>query len=438
MSGSAIRQDTGKIWYNGHGLYTRMKPAKEQRTVRPFSLLIKPASADCNLRCEYCFYLRKSALYPAESQHRMPDKVLEALIAGYLKTEQPGYVFAWQGGEPSLMGVDFFRRVTDLQQQYGTKGCSISNALQTNATLLDEDLCHHLARYRFLTGVSLDGPPVLHDRYRKSADGRGTYRQVMKGIENLRKCGAEFNALVLVNAENAGYPGEVYRQLCELGIQYHQYIPCVEFDPSGKPMPFTITGEQWGRFLCGIFDQWVSRDINRVSVRLFDSLLAFMLEGTYTSCTLAGHCCQYFVVEYNGDVYPCDFFVEPGRRLGNILENTWEEMQASAAYLDFGALKHRWNPQCSTCSWLAYCSGDCLKHRIYGGMPPENTSWLCPGWEMFYRHAIPSLREIALSIRQKNGGGRSVGSLFTDTAFGRNDPCFCGSGEKYKKCHGRV
>ncbi|MCJ7810094.1 MAG: radical SAM protein, partial [Desulfobulbaceae bacterium] len=285
--------------------------------MKPFSLLIKPASADCNLGCEYCFYLDKCRLYPETSRHRMSEGVLEQLVKSYLATSQPVYVFGWQGGEPLLMGVDFFRKITEFQQQYGKKGHIVSNGLQTNATLIDDEIADHLARYRFLLGCSLDGPAEAHNQYRKTAGGRSTHGEVLKGIETLVRHDVEFNILVLVSRANVGQPAKVYDYLVDRGYRFQQYIPCVEFDPDGNLLPFAITGEEWGSFMCQLFDRWYTRDTQRVSIRHFDAVLHKIIQNRDQVCSLARNCCQYFVVEYNGDIYPCDFFVEGRFKIGN-------------------------------------------------------------------------------------------------------------------------
>ncbi|MHB1191375.1 MAG: anaerobic sulfatase maturase [Armatimonadota bacterium] len=342
---------------------------------------MKPASADCNLRCEYCFYLEKSALYP-EGAHRMSDEVLERLVSGYMATDQPVYAFGWQGGEPTLMGVDFFRRVTELQQKHGRPGSTVSNGLQTNATLIDDDLAGHLSRYNFLLGVSIDGPEGMHDRYRRNAAGSGSHTSVLRGVECLRWHGVKFNALALVNSLNARHGGEVYRYLRDTGIGYHQYIPCVEF---GRE--YSVDGESWGEFLCEVFDEWYAKDTRNVSVRLFDTLLALLVDDARNACHIGDDCRQYFLVEHNGDVYPCDFFVEPALKLGNVMTHTWAEMQASEAYRVFGARKKEWSEACAGCEYRSYCMGDCPKHRAQG------LSVLCSGWKRFFRHALPRLEE---------------------------------------------
>lgn len=417
----------------------------------PFSLLVKPASADCNLRCLYCFYLEKSCLYPDSDVHRMPEEVLERMISSFMSTGLSHYAFAWQGGEPALMGVDFFRRAVELEERYCPGGATVSNGLQTNATLIDDEFAALLSKYRFLVGVSLDGPPDVHDRFRLRADGTGSHAKVLEGIDRLRRNRVEFNALVLVSSANVGRAREVYNYLCDIGIWYHQYIPCVEFDESGNPMPYCITGEEWGRFLCDLFDEWVGRDVGRVSIREFDAVLNFMVRHTYSMCTMGGRCNGYLVVEHNGDVYPCDFFVEPEWRLGNVMVDDFTSLRESAAYKRFGDMKSSWSEACSRCAYLKYCSGDCVKQRFGAGRNPSELSRLCSGWRQFYAHSVPELEKLALSvIRSKEsqphprlppGRRRPHTTLQSCDAIrypspGRNDTCFCGSGKKYKKCHG--
>ena len=369
---------------------------------RNFSLLIKPASADCNLRCEYCFYLDRSSLYPETNKHRMSDEVLETLIRSYLNTRQAAYSFGWQGGEPTLMGLPFFQKVTELQEKYGRKGSIISNGLQTNATLIDDEMARYLARYKFLVGVSLDGPEDIHNRYRKKAGGGGTYNSVVKGLETLKRNNVEFNVLVLVTAANVEKPQAVYNHLTELGIFYHQYIPCVEFDEHGKPLPWTISGEQWGTFLTTIFNVWQSRgDVRKISIRNFDAVLQLLVTKQVVMCTMGRNCTQYFVVEHNGDIYPCDFFVQKDLFLGNISTSSWNELKTNRIYKSFGRKKSEMNPLCSDCDYLRFCAGDCLKHRIYPGSDHKQLSWLCEGWKRFYRDTLPEFNNLAELIRSE-------------------------------------
>ncbi len=370
-------------------------------SLQPFSLLIKPASADCNLRCEYCFYLGKALLYPDKPRHRMSAPVLERLVSSYLATEQPVYSFAWQGGEPALMGLEFYRRVVRLQQKHGRGGAVVANVLQTNAVAIDDPLALHLSRYRFLVGVSLDGPRDLHDAGRRTSSGQGTHERVLRGIEILKRNGVEFNILTAVQSVHRGRGSDVYRYLVDSGFCYHQYVPIVEFDRAGRPMPYTIRPEDWGEFLCQVFDQWIHGDTSRVSVRQFDAILARMVDGVAAVCTMGTDCRQYYMVEHNGDIYPCDFYAEPGLRLGNILETGWAELQASVVRQEFGAAKSRLDAACTSCPFLDLCAGDCPRNRRGGDQGAGPRSWLCAGWRMFYAHSLPEFQRLARRVQRQ-------------------------------------
>jgi uncharacterized protein len=416
--------------------------------MRPFTLLVKPASADCNLRCEYCFYLDKCHLYPETTRHRMSDDVLEQMVKSYMATSQPMYSIGWQGGEPTLMGVDFFSKVVEFQKTYGRSGARVGNGLQTNATLINDKMAELFCKYQFLVGCSLDGPATLHDRYRHTIGGKPSHADVMQGIETLKRHDVEFNILTLVSQANVAHAREVYRYLLDQGFLFHQYIPCVEFDEQGELLPFAITGEEWGDFLCELFDTWYAKDTLTVSIRHFDSILVKMVDDVANVCTLGHNCCQYFVVEYNGDVYPCDFFVEEPLKLGNVMQHSWQEMLDSATYHEFGAQKTQWNKVCETCDCLDLCAGDCLKHRIYDGNPPQHLSSLCAGWKRFLRYTRKRFEKLADKVRKQRlkeaqayrqaqlRHTRAQQAKAQFVAVGRNDPCPCGSGKKFKKCCG--
>ncbi|MBN2073836.1 MAG: anaerobic sulfatase maturase, partial [Actinobacteria bacterium] len=355
-------------------------------------------SADCNMRCRYCFYLEKSSLYPETGIHRMSDDTLKKLISSYMNTSQTFYNFGWQGGEPTLMGLEFYEKVTELQKRYGKAGSIVSNGLQTNGTKIDEDFARFLKKYKFLVGVSLDGPRYVHDHYRKFAGGGGTFEKVMGGIEILKRNNVEFNILVLVNDFNAGKAREIYWFLVDNGFYYQQYIPCVEYDNQGNLKPYSITGEQWGNFLIDLFNQWYPRHVYRVSIRLFDGILNKLTGRQAYICHMGENCNQYLVVEYNGDIYPCDFFVRKDLKLGNINNDSFQELMVSPAYLDFGKAKSNYSFICNSCQYLNLCYGDCLKYRNY---IPENStklSILCSGWKMFYMHSMNIFRKIAEEI----------------------------------------
>ncbi len=340
------------------------------------------------------------------------------------------------------MGLEFFERVVESQKKYGRRGAIVSNGLQTNATLINDPLAELLSKYKFLLGVSIDGPEEMHDQYRKDNKGRGSHIDVLRGIATLKRHGVEFNALVLVNSSNVQHPKEIYRYLCDLEIYYHQYIPCVEFDNTGQPCSFAISGRQWGTFLCGIFGEWIRSDTRYVSIRLFDSIMAHMIDWQYRMCFQGGRCNRYFLVEHNGDVYPCDFFVEPQKRLGNILNNPWEELSSSAKYRSFGRQKADWNDQCKGCDFLRFCSGDCLKHRYQNDRNPKTISWLCAGWKMFYHHTLSSFERMALSLLNERRPAfphqkRTYLNRVPQIEIQKSDLCFCGSEKRFKYCHGQ-
>jgi uncharacterized protein len=325
----------------------------------------------------------------------MTSEILERIVASYLATDQPTYAFGWQGGEPTLMGLDFFRTVTRLQSDHGQRGSIIVNAVQTNGTLISEELARHFAEYRFLVGISLDGPRPLHDHYRRDLQSRGSHQSVMTGIERLRRNNVAHNPLVLVSNVNVHQPSKIYRYLVEHGLNHHHYIPCIEYGPQGDLLPYAVNAEAWGDFLCEIFRQWYPSDINRVSVRLFDQLLARLNGKESLQCTSQPLCGGYVVVEHNGDVFPCDFQVTPDRRLGNILEQDWEELLGSSRYSAFCARKRDFHPACGACEFLDLCGADCVKYRgAQWQTSSRQQSILCAGWKKFYTLAIPLLKKL--------------------------------------------
>lgn len=411
----------------------RKRPPPARGSSQPFSLLVKPAGADCNLACTYCFYLKKAGIYPDRNVHRMSDAVLERLVAGYMATEQPVYSFGWQGGEPTLMGVDFFRKATEFQQRYGKPGARVANGLQTNATMITDELAEHLGAYQFLVGVSVDGPAEIHDEYRRTRGEKPSHHLVMDGVERLRSHDVEVNALVLVSQSNVSRAQEVYAYLREQGFDYLQFIPCVEFMPDGTLAPFAISGPEWGRFLRQIYDLWRVSDVRTVSIRHHDALMGFLLDGSRHMCTMGGKCDAYFVVEHTGDIYPCDFYVEPELRVGNIMEDDWITLAGRPVRNKFAVRKSAWADVCSTCRHLPYCSGDCIKHRDHA--KAGEGSWLCAGWRSFFDHAIPGLRELADEVRRERG---LAGPLWSPDEWDPEAPCYCGSGKKARNCHRRA
>ena len=399
--------------------------------MKPFSLLIKPAGADCNLRCQYCFYI--DHLEEGKPKPRMSDEILEKMISSYMQTNQNlNYSFGWQGGEPTLMGLDFFKKIIELQKKYAPPGATVSNGLQTNTTLISEEMAKFFGEYKFLLGVSLDGPEYLHDKYRKTIGDTPTYHLVMRGIEYLKRYNVEFNILTLINNETVKKPKEIYNYLKKNEFYFHQYIPCVEFGENNKPLPYSISGKEWGNFLCDLFDEWIKEDKRKISIRLFDSIIEYLVYGRYNVCYMNNNCCQYFVVDYDGNVYPCDFFVRNDLVLGNIKTSNWNDFLKSPIYLQFGKQKAIWNKNCGTCPFIQLCNGDCQKFRLGGSSTSRTLSRLCQGWKIFYAHTYPSFKLIAEELRKELNVKEH--SPMGNLKFGRNEPCPCGSGKKYKIC----
>ncbi len=384
------------------------------------------------MRCRYCFYLSKSSLY-RQAAPRMSISTLQLLTRKFMSLPLASYNFGWQGGEPTLMGLDFFRQAIEFQKQYGHSGLIVANGLQTNGTLLDHGWGEFLRRYNFLVGISLDGPAKLHDLGRFHPDGRGSHAEARRGLAILQRHQVEHNVLTLISASNQDYPLEIYHYLKDLGLNYHQYIECTEFDAQGQLLPFALRPGRWGEFLCTIFDEWYKRDTKNISIRLFDSILVRLIDGYANCCSLGLDCRQYFVIEHNGDVYPCDFYVQPELKLGNIEVDKLETMQQSSRFREFGLRKSAWNNLCPQCEYLPLCAGGCPKSRP--GQNPANLSVLCPDWRLFYRHTLGRFQKLAAEIkaeRKRNAIPQNTAGRTT----GRNNPCPCGSGKKYKKCCG--
>lgn len=379
--------------------------------MQPFTLLIKPSGSDCNVDCHYCFY-KNRAPEVGRGRQRMSDEVLEKLIKDYMQLRFALAGFAWQGGEPTLMGLDFYKKVVELQKKYGVDGQEVGNSLQTNAILLDEKWCRFLQENKVLVGISIDGPKEFHDYYRIDYSGAGTFDRVVRAIENCKKYKVEFNTLTLLNARNAGHPDEVFDFLLGLGVRFLQFIPCVEVDPAtGEIADFSVTPEQLGEFWCRIFDRWYEYGPQKLSIRDFDSILSYCVMGRHTICTFDKQCSQYIVVEHNGDAFCCDFFVEPKWRLGNIFETPIEQLAASSKKLEFARKKQNLCNKCLVCRHLAICRGGCMKDRA--PFDKENygrESYFCEAYKRFFDYAMPRFMQIAADINADSpaGGNRPV------------------------------
>jgi uncharacterized protein len=362
-------------------------------TPRIHSLLIKPVSAVCNLDCAYCFYLdREADPYKDLPGRSMTLEILERLVDTYLFYSYPNSVFAFQGGEPTLAGLKFYRKLVEFQKQYGRDGQAVSNALQTNAILINEDWCGLLRDYNWLVGVSIDGPEPMHDRYRVNRGGQGTWRRVMRGIEILKQHKVEFNVLCVLSQANVEHPREVYRFFRSIGVDNIQYIPLAEFDGQGNPLPFTITPEQYGRFMLETFELWWP-ERRRVRIRLFDNIAEALAGQKPGNCTMHETCDSYVVVEYNGDVYPCDFFVQNDWKLGNIMQDSWPEIARRQRRLSFASKKMLPRPECRACEYDPICHGGCPKLRHGPNRRFEDLDYFCQAYKMIYARCLEPLRK---------------------------------------------
>jgi uncharacterized protein len=360
------------------------------------SVLVKPAGPDCNLRCNYCFYRQKAGLFEGK-QHRMSDRLLEAMISQLMAMGVT--TFSWQGGEPALMGLDFYRRIVELEIEYGAPGTSVSNAFQTNGTLLDADWARFFAEYNFLVGLSIDGPARLHDHYRKDTSGKGTHKRVMDVAKLLRDNGVEFNILALINDVNVTEPDAVWDFLKANDFAFLQFVPCVEPGGKGKAAPFSITPEQFGEFLVAVFDRWVE-DFPDMSVRDFDDMLAREVGMVPGTCTVSERCGSYVVIEHNGDVFACDFFVTAKWRLGNMTQTPLAEIVASERLEQFARQKGEHGRVCESCKYLPWCHGGCQKHRIVLGGEVTEPTYFCKSYKRLFAYALPKMPELAQRLRE--------------------------------------
>jgi len=419
------------------------------KVIRPFNIMAKPVCGTCNLDCAYCYYTSKPKdLYPDTKKFQMSDEVLAAYTRQYLAAQPIHCEFGWQGGEPTLAGLDFFRKAVDLQKQYASDGQKVTNALQTNGTLIDENWCEFLAAEGFLVGISIDGPAQLHDAFRRDRAGNATFHRAWSALERMRRAGVEFNVLVTLNSANAPHAGDIYRYFVNRGVQYLQFIPILEPGPDGKAAEFSCTGEQFGRFMLDVFEIWSARHVGKVSERFIDNCIHQLLFGKASLCCYADRCANAHVLEFNGDVYACDHFVFAEWRIGNIMDRPLEDLVRDDKIEQFAALKTDLPAACRDCEYVEFCNGGCPKHHRPIGTDPDRVNYFCEGYKMFFKEALPELRRIADYLRRdqlpppKAADGRSE---FTPDTQGvlrhrpkRNDPCPCGSGRKFKNCCGRA
>lgn len=373
---------------------------------KPLYVMLKPTGAHCNLACKYCYYLEKNKLYPTAQRHLMSDEMLEQFTREYIEAQTMNQVlFTWHGGEPLLRSIDFYRKALSLQQKYAG-GRRIDNVIQTNGTLLTDEWCEFFAQNHWLVGISIDGPQPYHDHYRLTAAGKPSWQKVMQGIKLLKKHGVEWNAMAVVNAYNVNHPLEFYRFFKENGCQFLQFTPIVErltrhedgrtlaslADKNEIPLSeASVTPEQWGYFLCAIFDEWVRKDVGKIFVEIFDCTLANWMGISPGICAYSKECGHAGVMEHNGDVYSCDHFVFPEYKLGNIRDHSLIDMLYGEQQQEFSRLKHSsLLRQCKECDMEFACHGECPKNRFmkdkYGD---SGLNYLCPGYYHYYQHVAP-------------------------------------------------
>ena len=429
--------------------------------LRAFHILAKPIGPICNLDCKYCFYLEKEKLYQDEKSWKMDPELLERYIQSYIEAQDtPRIDFAWQGGEPTLLGIDFFKQVLAFQEKHCPPNKRIYNALQTNGTNLNDEWGQFLSDNGFLVGLSIDGPAHLHNKYRVDKGGNDTHERVVRGAEILNKYNVEYNALCVVNRYNAKEPLRVYHFLKTLGTQFFQFIPIVEcaaeqeelLDLSSPPQirehesPVTgwsVHSEDYGDFLNAIFDEWVRNDIGQYYVQIFDIQLELHMGQPSSLCIFKEQCGEALAVEHNGDLYACDHYVYPEYHLGNLKDNNLSDMVNCDAQRAFGKAKQETLPkQCRDCQYLNLCNGECPKNRFLKSIDGEDgLNYLCKGFQRFFKHTTPYFKRMCDLLYQRRAPAELMLQLshelqqFDPKRVKPNDPCPCGSGKKFKVCH---
>jgi uncharacterized protein len=389
-----------------------------------YLVMAKPAGARCNLDCAYCYYLAKAGLFPG-APPRLPEDLLEEYIRQRLEGPGPATHFEWHGGEPTLLGLDYFRRIVALQQAHRPPGRAVSNGLQTNGTLLDPSWARFLAREAFSVGLSLDGPAACHDAYRLTRDGQGSHAGAVRGFRLLKSHGVHVDALCVLHAANTGSPLQVYQYFRDLGVTHLQFLPLTRSSAAAAPGAI-------GEFLCSVFDQWLRNDLGRVTVQNFDEAFRTACGLPHALCLFRETCGDVLVLEHEGSVFACDHFVDPEHRLGNLRQETLAAMAAGPALAEFGRRKRDGLPgRCRACDVLAWCNGGCPKDRVLtepSGEPGVNL--LCPDYRRFFRHCKPVLKRLAAHWK----AGRPLRDFARPAAARGKDPCPCGSGQAFKRC----
>lgn len=394
-------------------------------SVAPFHVMTKPIGPICNLDCKYCFYLEKETLYPGTKSWKMSDEVLESYIRQYIESQSSDTIsFAWQGGEPTLLGLEYFEKIVALEQQYAS-GKHIENAIQTNGVLLDTAWAEFFSAHNFLVGISIDGPRELHDYYRTDKGQQPTFDKVMRGIQCLKDAGVRFNTLTVVNRQNSRQPKEVYRFLKEIGSGFMQFIPVVEriaehpdhnglvlLSPEEKSSvavsEWSVESLEYGKFLCAIFDEWVRKDVGTIFVQIFDVTLGSWLGMQAGLCVFAETCGSALALEHQGDLYSCDHYVYPENKLGNILDNPLASLVGLSQQKTFGNAKRDTLPRyCRECDVRFACNGECPKHRFIDTPDGEaGLNYLCAAYKLFFHHVAPYMEFMGRELRRQQPPAR--------------------------------
>lgn len=411
-------------------------------SAEPFNIMIKPVCSTCNLDCAYCYYKTKSKeLYGTDAVLRMSDDLLEDFTVQYIRAMPGVCTFNWQGGEPLIVGLDFFRKAVGLQKKHAGPNQLIGNNIQTNGTLLSEEWCRFFRDNQFLVGISIDGPEALHNMFRRDVEGQGTFLPAWKGLELLRKHGVEFNVLVALNSENTPKGKEIYQFLVSQGIKHMQFIPVIERKTDGTMADFSCSPRHLESFLVDVYSCWKDRDVGKVSVRFIDDLLYYLFYGQSPICCNGRKCAHAFVLEWNGDLFACDHFVFKDWLIGNISSQPLEKLIQSPMVEKFAGLKTDLPAECRRCIYLQYCNGGCPKHHVPIGTSPARINYFCQAYKTFFAVALDELKRLAETVRSENADKRvslrHERSSMPGEKVGRNDPCPCGSGRKYKLCCGR-
>lgn len=422
-----------------------------------FHIMPKPTGSVCNLDCTYCYYLEKEKLYPDTQDYEMNNEVLESFIKQYIKAQNVSKItFTWQGGEPTLLGVDYFKKAVEFQNKY-SDGKEVLNSFQTNGVLLDDEWCEFFGENNFLVGLSVDGPEAIHDKYRLYKGKQASFEKVIRGVEYLQKHKIEFNTLTCVSESNQDSPLEVYNFLKEIGSKFMQFIPVVERISSNnkdsvklvKPdhenasvTGWSVKAENYGEFLIKIFDDWVLNDVGKRFIQIFDVALESWFGVSQTLCVFKDTCGRALALEFNGDLYSCDHYVYPENKLGNILEEGLKKLVNSDKQLEFGDNKLLSLPKyCLNCEVRFACNGECPKHRII--ITPDGETglnYLCAGYKNFFHHVDPYMKFMVNELKNKRPPANVMkwaeekNNGFPNYNIGRNELCLCGSGKKFKNC----